>query len=162
MGEQKQWHFCQQCSVMFFGGKNRDAGFCVEPFTDDDNRHIAQGFEFTVTFVNADEEPNTQMNWFFCRKCFGLFFVATGGDPGTCARDGGGHDSTGSLNFHLPHDIPVTQGNQRDWRFCHKCSLLYFGGNPGHCVKGGSHEQINSFDFVLPLGGEFIPKQFTL
>jgi hypothetical protein len=42
MGEQKQWHFCQQCSAMFFGGDARDAGICQNPFPENNRRHVAR------------------------------------------------------------------------------------------------------------------------
>jgi len=163
MGEQSQWHFCQECSVMFFSGKDIAAGVCVNPFPENGGRHIAEGFEFTLPFEDDPEGPNIQANWFFCRKCSGLFFVPVGGDAGTCAKDMGPHDATGSLNFHLPHNIPEAPSTQKGWRFCFKCSLLYFGGNPGHCVKGGGHEHTqHTFNFVLAHGDEFIPKHSTL
>jgi hypothetical protein len=41
--------------------------------------------------------------------------------------------------------------DQRDWRFCHKCNLLFFDGFPekGSCPAGGSHEAAG-FNFELP------------
>lgn len=151
MAVQKQWHFCEKCSGMFFGGRAVNAGTCV-----DGDLHVAQGFEFRLPFDDGPEGPNTQKNWFFCRKCNCLVFIATGGDAGTCVQ-GGGHDSTGSLNFQLPHDIPEEPRTQSNWRFCRKCSVLFFGGNPGPCVRGGRHDGTGSFDFVLRHGKKFRP-----
>jgi hypothetical protein len=117
MGQQSQWRFCQQCSGMFFGNPTNDvvdkidAGFCVNPLPEHEHHHITQGFESTLTFEDGPAPPNTQPNWFFCRKCNGLFFVAVGGDAGVCPKDRLGHDSTGSVNFHLPHNIPETPGD---------------------------------------------------
>jgi hypothetical protein len=144
---------------MFFGGKNLDAGICVNPLLQKSRRHTAQGYEFTLPFEDGPEAPNTQANWF--RNC--MVFIAVGGVAGTCAKDRAPHRSTTrSFNFHLPHDIPEAPGTQRDWRFCRKCHVLYFGGHTGPCVLGGMHEQDKSFDFVLNLGGEFRPKQYAL
>lgn len=156
MGEQGQWHFCQNCSSMFFGGQAVNAGACIAG-----GPHIAQGFEFTLPFADGPETPNTQKDWFFCRNCNCLFFVPVGGNAGTCGQ-GGGHDSTGSFNFHLPHDIPEAPGNQAGWRFCRKCSVLFFSGNPGKCVKGGGHDGTGSFNFVLRHGGTFIRRSGSL
>jgi hypothetical protein len=40
---------------------------------------------------------------------------------------------------------------QRDWRWCHKCQGLYFGGNPSPvCPAGGSHENVGSGNYGLP------------
>lgn len=85
-----------------------------------------------------------------------MSFAPTGGNPGPCSR-GGDHDSTGSFDFFLPHDISVVAGTQGGWRFCRKCSVLFFGGNPGSCVRGGGHDGTGSFNFVLAHGSRFIP-----
>jgi len=156
--DQPKWHFCENCSVMFFGGDNVDGGVCIRGGT-----HIAQGFEFTLPFSDAPppEAPNTQANWGFCHKCGSLAFVPVDDGnvlPGVCVR-GGYHDLTGSFNFHLPHDIPEAPSTQQNWRFCRKCGLMFFGGNPGRCVKGGGHDGTGSFNFVLQHGSDFIPKR---
>jgi len=40
---------------------------------------------------------------------------------------------------------------QRDWRWCHKCQGLYFGGNPGPvCPAAGPHENVGSGNYGLP------------
>jgi hypothetical protein len=93
-----------------------------------------------------------------------MFFVAVGGDAGVCAFDHRGHDSTGSVNFHLPHDVaegPTPAGfTQANWRFCTNCHVLFFGGNPGQCPKTGLGHVFNpkDFNFVLPHGSEFTPR----
>jgi Flp pilus assembly pilin Flp len=42
---------------------------------------------------------------------------------------------------------------QQEWRFCHKCQVIFFDGSPnkGVCAGGGAHESAG-FDFVLPHG----------
>jgi hypothetical protein len=42
---------------------------------------------------------------------------------------------------------------QRDWRYCHKCHVMFFNGFPakGVCRAGGGHEAAG-FNFVLPHG----------
>jgi hypothetical protein len=143
---------------MFFGGTDVNAGVCIN----DGRRHVAQGFEFSLTFTDGPPPPNTENNWFFCRKCSVLFHVKVGGHAGTCVK-GGGHDSTGSLNFALPANIAEPPGSQENWRRCKKCHSLYFGGNPGRCVKGAGHEKPdNPNNFVLPHGANFIPKSVPL
>lgn len=156
---QKKWHFCQECNSMFFGGDDVNAGACVgsDPRGD---RHIAQGFEFALSFGDGPELPNTQMNWFFCRKCNCLVFIATGGAAGACVR-GEGHDATGSFNFHLPHDVPEAARTQKGWRFCRNCGVMHFGGTAlraGKCVQGGTHDGTGSFNFVLGHGTRFIER----
>ena len=157
MSEQSQWHFCQNCSSMFFGGNDINAGACVGG-SRRGGLHIAEGFEFTLPFAGGPEAPNTQKDWLFCRKCACMFF---GGNPGACIK-GGGHDGTGSFNFHLPHDIPEAPNTQKDWLFCRKCSVMFFGGNPGKCLKGGGHDGNGSFKFVLRHGATFRPHSVPL
>ena len=62
----------------------------------------------------------------------------------------GGHAAEG-FDFVLPHDQTPVQGGQRDWRFCVKCSGLFFDGHPdkGTCSMGGEHSAAG-FNFVLP------------
>ncbi|MGB9366725.1 MAG: hypothetical protein WCE79_12025 [Xanthobacteraceae bacterium] len=38
---------------------------------------------------------------------------------------------------------------QEKWHFCHKCSCMFFGPLPGHCVAGGEHDE-QGFTFTLP------------
>jgi hypothetical protein len=168
MGDQNQWHHCQLCQNMYYGlghaPGHAPAGVCVDDVFG--GTHSAQGFEFNLPFVDGPEAPFTQANWFFCRKCACMFFVTPGGDAGTCAADGGPHDSTGSFNFHLPHDVPEGSTpagfTQANWRFCRKCHVLFFGGNPGQCKLGGGHDPNGSFNFVLPHGEQFSPESYTL
>lgn len=53
---------------------------------------------------------------------------------------------------------------QRNWRFCHKCNVLFFDGdrNKGRCPAptGGAHEAIKTaFNFSLALCCEETPKK---
>ena len=50
----------------------------------------------------------------------------------------GGHLAMG-WNFTVP--VTVGQPGQPDWRFCRKCSVLYFAGEgfDGKCSRGGAH-----------------------
>ncbi len=39
---------------------------------------------------------------------------------------------------------------QSNWRWCHKCQGLFFGGHPGsHCPKGGAHSSTGSGNYRL-------------
>ena len=41
---------------------------------------------------------------------------------------------------------------QPEWRYCHKCHGMFFNGFPdkGVCPNGGSHDQVDSYNFILP------------
>jgi len=42
---------------------------------------------------------------------------------------------------------------QSDWRWCHKCEGLFFGGNPGsRCPAGGAHDSAGSANYSLIQG----------
>ena len=42
---------------------------------------------------------------------------------------------------------------QENWRWCHKCQGLFYGGFPttGSCPAGGGHENQGSGDYTLPV-----------
>lgn len=92
----------------------------------------------------------TQDQWHFCQKCFGMFYNGDQqGHRGRCPA-GGGHEAHG-FNFVLPHTWlqPNSQGN---WRFCSKCFGMFYGGDPnnsGRCPAGGEHEMYGLV-FALP------------
>jgi len=98
--------------------------------------------------------PN-QDNWRFCVKCSSMFW---NGDPqglkGVCAKDGQGHDAAG-FNFVIERDLPASENIQPDWRFCVKCFLMFWDGDPqglkGVCAKDGQgHVTVpESFKFAL-------------
>jgi hypothetical protein len=53
--------------------------------------------------------------------------------------------------------ILVGEGDQREWRFCHKCFSMFYNGDPqgrkGLCAAGGAH-QPQGFNFVLHYSSE--------
>jgi hypothetical protein len=64
------------------------------------------------------------------------------------------------FHFVLPHDVPEAPGTQKDWRFCFKCGVMYYAGDPrgykGMCPGGGGHEHDpHLFNFVLPHTADF-------
>ena len=64
----------------------------------------------------------------------GYVFCLCRPDKGACPR-GGGHEAAG-FNFVLRHDTP--EPGQQDWRFCHKCTGMFFDGRPDKgCLSEG-------------------------
>src|SRR4051812_29122967 len=48
------------------------------------------------------------------------------------------------------YGLPLPTAGQNNWRWCHKCQGLFFGGNPGsHCPAGGAHDKTGSGDYLL-------------
>src|SRR5262249_46366225 len=71
---------------------------------------------------------------------------------------GGPHDSTGSANYALVQ-IPSFP-SQDNWRWCHKCQGLFFGGNPGSfCPPGHQHDSWGSANYSLVLNMPAFPGQ---
>jgi hypothetical protein len=90
-----------------------------------------------------------QRHWFFCNNCHGLFFHTEGNSKGVCPK-GGEHDNTGSFEFDLPNGGAETDTAQEGWRFCPKCSGIFWekAFDASVCPKGGGHEP-QGFNFVL-------------
>jgi hypothetical protein len=137
------WRFCNKCQLMFFDG-NPQKGRCAAG-----DGHTAQGLTFNLPH-DVPETDHDQAHWRFCNKCSCMFFHGSQ-ENGTCPA-GGGHETKSKNNYVLHHDVPenfpMTQGA---WRFCSRCSGLFFDGFPekGTCPAGGPH-QAAGFIFVLP------------
>jgi hypothetical protein len=54
-------------------------------------------------------------------------------------------------NFIMPHDVSESAWAQKEWRYCQKCSTMFFDGYPdkGVCPAGGGHFAAG-FNFVVP------------
>jgi hypothetical protein len=53
--------------------------------------------------------------------------------------------------FALPHSVPGTPTAQTEWRYCHKCQVMFYDGyrEKGRCPPGGAHVA-KGYNFVLP------------
>jgi hypothetical protein len=85
--------------------------------------------------------PTLQNAWWWCSRCDGLFWSGTAGKVGGVCPTGGQHGPNTSSNYKLAVGIPTSPG-QHDWRWCTKCSGLFWSGgaeNTGVCPAGGAH-----------------------
>jgi hypothetical protein len=77
-----------------------------------------------------------QDGWRNCGKCQGLYFDSTSGSPpvrntGVCPVDGQGHSQGGGGNYQLlANFVPAPPTAQQNWRWCRKCSIMFYP-NPG-------------------------------
>ena len=165
-GVQDNWRFCSKCFTMFYGGGN--GGVCPAG-----GPHAAQGFNFGLYFDDIEAQPtpgrDSQFDWRFCEKCYGLFYsgalIAQGACPVNSPDTGASahkHWARGYF-FGLPHDNPGNPG-QPDWRFCYKCFGLFFDDpnnpNKGRCPGGGAHDMAsNSFNFQIAHDGDWAGPQ---
>ena len=97
--------------------------------------NVAGLAEFTISWVNP--------------------FIGGNESSGTVS---GGHlalfrvvTTTGAGNTAAHMRYELFERAQADWRFCHKCHVMFFDGFPqkGVCSAGGGHEAAG-FNFVLP------------
>jgi hypothetical protein len=102
-----------------------------------------------VAHRSIEADAVHQPDWRFCHKCFALFWNGDQGGPNGCAKDHGRHEAAG-YNFLLPHDIAEDPGTQTRWRFCGKCTALFFSdaGN-GHCPSDNGSHAPAGFVFTL-------------
>lgn len=101
-------------------------------------------------FSFYDENPKNNFavtfgtnQWRHCNQCFGLFFDGSTTSKGTCAGaaiPGTGHHAAG-FDFYLRHDTPPRVNEERDWRMCTQCLLLFHALNAADsvCPAGGKH-----------------------
>jgi hypothetical protein len=141
----------------YFGITPRHSGKALQIHGEskDDGARVAQwhwhgGDHFEFRFIEVHEQPD----WRWCKKCYALWFSKT--TVGSHCAAGGAHDATGSFPYFLIYAGSESYGalHQDRWRWCHKCSSLFFGGNTGSkCPKdGGEHDARYSYNYVMAVG----------
>jgi len=151
---QDNWRFCNKCNALHFNGDPQNQ-ICKAG-----GIHQRQGFIFHLDFDpenDLPDTPTTQSKWRFCNKCSCMFFQGAPPKDRHCAA-GDSHQEQG-FHFMLPinriggpvlnPEKPTTQGA---WRFCGKCTTMFFDGFPakGRCPADGQGHQSLGDTFVLP------------
>jgi hypothetical protein len=172
---QQDWKFCLNCSALWFNPRDNPSkrGVCPNP-KDSNGGHVPKGHNFILPHAGSDncgpDTEKTQSLWRFCNKCSVMFFEGTHEVSNRhCAGNEKGvgiHEEAG-LCFTLPINRqggpilnPADKTHQRDWRFCGKCTTMFFDGdlnNKGVCPApgGGAHVALPTSDFfVLPFIAE--------
>jgi hypothetical protein len=92
---QREWFWCSQCYLLFYGGGGRRAGVCPAAFGHHDGTRSAN-------YTLFSEDPNNfgQPGWRWCSKCDGLFYIQL--PPSVCPA-GGEHDGSRSEKYLLMH-----------------------------------------------------------
>ncbi len=120
---QSHWRWCNKCAVMFWAGTDGgDVGVCPTGGV-----HTSIGSSDYALVMDVPTAPG-QHNWRWCNKCSTLFWAGPDvlEDIGVCPM-GGTHTSAGSSDYALVMDVPGAAG-QHNWRWCHKCSDLFWAG----------------------------------
>lgn len=151
---ERNWRYCVHCGALFH--QETTAGKCPKS----PQGHAAAGFEFTIGYVGGEcgrDTEETQSRWRKCTKCLTMYFNGGNRDDRRCAG-GGAHSHDGKKCYYLPvnrlHGPVLNQENkfsQGGWRFCGRCSSMFFDGyldNKGACPSGGTHAALGDM-FVL-------------
>ena len=143
---QANWQRCRGCLALFWNGEAPISGLCPAL-----GQHEPDGANLRLPFITLEEDGHQQRRWRFCRKCMALFFAGYDPAAGFCPRDGGRHEAQG-LEFVIPHDTPETANGQTSWRFCDKCSGMYFEPftDQSRCPFDGDVHRSAGFVFTLP------------
>lgn len=154
--DQRDWRFCTKCFSLFYNGFDFK-GRCPK----DGDSHTALGFNFEPHFhpdIDLPDTATTQSKWRFCNKCHVMFWAGSSNADRRCAADGGPHVEQG-FHFMLPVNrlggpvlVPETPTGQSNWRFCGKCTSIFFNGYPdkGVCPRDGSGHLAVGDTLVLP------------
>ena len=144
MAFQGNWRLCFSCAGLYFGG-HATKGVCPALSKGFFEPHHVEKFKVTTFLVEGaegPERPGTQDNWFWCRKCEGMFFKGNG-TAGVCPR-GGEHDSTDSGTYRFTFGKRPGPKNELDgqFRWCRKCEGMCFAIFlfTGKCPAGGRHD----------------------
>ncbi|HEY9608669.1 MAG TPA: hypothetical protein V6C93_04855 [Allocoleopsis sp.] len=151
---ERSWRYCSSCGVLFHNGSGR--GRCPN----NPEGHAAAGFQFIIGYVSngcVDDTPTKQSRWRKCSKCLTMYY--NGGDATSKRCSAGGFHSRDDRKcynllvnrLHGPVLNPENEFMQGGWRFCGRCSALFFNGyldNKGVCPSGGAHAALGDM-FVL-------------
>ena len=93
-------------------------------------KHSHNG-SFNYVLHHDTQVENGQDKWKWCNKCQSLAYAGFGDGTfsGICPADGLHHNHDRSFNYVLHHDTQ-TQNGQDNWKWCNKCAILVFAGNP--------------------------------
>ncbi|MFI1015898.1 hypothetical protein [Streptomyces sp. NPDC020965] len=123
------WRFCVNCFDLFLVDFTVDQSLC--PRTR--GPHYAMGWTFRLTYNlgvgGPGENANTQGNWRHCYRCASLYWSLS--TSKVCPAGGAHsyiHPGGYPRQFLLPHDIGQPPWMQNQWRFCFKCSALFYNG----------------------------------
>jgi hypothetical protein len=124
------WRFCVNCFALFLVDFTVDRSLCPR----NGGPHQAAGWTFRLTYNfgpgGTGEDAHTQGNWRHCYRCAALYWAPTG-TAGRCPAGGVHsylHPGGYPRQFLLPHDIGEPPWTQHQWRFCFKCSALFYNG----------------------------------
>ena len=139
---QNGWNYCDKCHGLFF---DDGAGSSCPGGGD---HHIGGG-NYSLFFSSV--KLGGQPGWKFCNKCKILFFS---GGSNSCPV-GSHHDASTSGDYQVFTSSPVprlpVKGWQAGWKWCKKCSALFFSGTKGSVCPSDykEHDASASGDYSM-------------
>jgi hypothetical protein len=110
----------------------------------------------------GDDQMGDPTQWRYCQNCHGMFYDGKA-EKGVCSAANTaanflgsklkGHVAQpGSYKFVLPQNVQAKGTLQGNWRFCMKCSALFYNGfgSKGRCAGIGEHQADTSWELCLP------------
>lgn len=144
------FRFCHKCQSLFYEGRNEPAG-TQKGLCPAGGAHEAMGYQFQIP-IDGVPSPTAQGDWRSCETCWAMFYDGYS-EKGMCPGGSRGHTREARFrhNFKLAHDVPGTVAAQTQWRFCNKCSVMFYDGyeSKGRCAAGDGHVA-QGYDFVVP------------
>jgi hypothetical protein len=154
------WRFCVNCFGLFLSDLTVNENRCPR----NGRPHQAAGWTFRLTYNDSQpgvgESANIQSNWRHCYRCAAIYWA-----PSATKRCplGGNHEYLNPFSpypprqFLLSYDIGEPPWTQHQWRYCFKCSALFFNGYAykgeyGLCPYDYAYgHSAAGFDFAIPV-----------
>ena len=123
---------------------------CLVPYTSfgkfvHDARTALLGLDAIAVGYSGKE----QEDWAWCSSCGGLYFA---GATSVCPVTKGAHardQTTGNYALRCEPSGPSVQRVQNNWRWCKKCSGLFFDSGSRICAAGAAHDASASGSYEL-------------
>ena len=143
--EQYAWRFCRHCNVLFYDGY-ADKGVCPKPIPFGSS--VFEPYDPNLSLYSKAQRKSSSTG---VEELIDPDLVILGSSdirkPWKRIRQ---HEAAGFI-FIVSHSYQPQPYQQAGWRFCHKCSALFYDGyiENGVCPNGGGHEPAG-FQFILP------------
>ncbi len=153
---QANWRWCARCSGLWYS-MNGTRGSCPAGDWLDGGHHSTGSGNYVLKTI--DDGGQGQDGWRWCGACQGLWFGGNG-SLGHCPNRGAsGHWPFGPWPvisaYYRVEDVDHrdSPGGQDQWRWCFKCSGMFFDGNSpgasGRCPKDNAHHAVTGGSYVL-------------
>lgn len=149
------WRFCVNC----FNLVSTDyTATSICPRTS--GPHQPMGWTFMLVYNLAPdgigEDATDQGHWRHCFRCASLYWAYSSSRH--CPA-GGTHAYDNTTSYYAPqylllHDVGMPAGTQNLWRFCSKCSALFYNGYAykdqyGLCPYDNNGHSAAGYDFAI-------------